>query len=85
MIANEPFLEGCHYWEIIADARTEHELKIGVSMQQRFSASSAFCDYDFGYGFYGVGELRHGSNGDGTKYGKPFKKRGILGIYLNMI
>ena len=32
-----------------------------------------------------MGELRHGSNGDGTKYGKPFKKRGILGIYLNMI
>jgi hypothetical protein len=22
--------EGIHYWEIIADARTEHELKIGV-------------------------------------------------------
>ena len=26
-----PFFEGIHYWEIIADARTEHELKIGVS------------------------------------------------------
>ena len=25
------FTEGIHYWEIIADARTEHELKIGVS------------------------------------------------------
>ena len=23
--------EGIHYWEIVADARTEHELKIGVS------------------------------------------------------
>lgn len=23
--------EGIHYWEIIADARSEHELKIGVS------------------------------------------------------
>ena len=25
------FQEGIHYWEIIADSRTEHELKIGVS------------------------------------------------------
>jgi hypothetical protein len=25
------FNEGIHYWEIIADARTEHELKVGVS------------------------------------------------------
>ena len=25
------FNEGIHYWEIVADARTEHELKIGVS------------------------------------------------------
>jgi hypothetical protein len=33
MIANKPLMEGVHYWEIIADARTEHELKIGVSTQ----------------------------------------------------
>ena len=25
------FTQGLHYWEIIADARTEHEPKIGVS------------------------------------------------------
>lgn len=31
-----------------------------------------------------MGELRHGSNGEGIKYGKPFKKRGILGVCLNM-
>lgn len=28
---NIPFSEGIYYWEIIADARSEHELKIGVS------------------------------------------------------
>lgn len=33
MVANEPLMEGEHYWEIIADARTEHELKIGVTTQ----------------------------------------------------
>lgn len=31
-----------------------------------------------------MGELRHGSNGEGIKYGKPVKKRGILGVCLNM-
>lgn len=25
------FNDGIHYWEIVADARTEHELKVGVS------------------------------------------------------
>jgi len=29
--ANRPFFSGIHYFEIIADARTEHELKIGVT------------------------------------------------------
>ena len=28
---NIEFMEGIHYWEIVADARTEHELKIGIS------------------------------------------------------
>lgn len=28
---NVAFNEGIHYWEVVADARTEHELKIGVS------------------------------------------------------
>ena len=55
MISNRPFMDGQHYWEIIADARTEHELKIGVTTQQKFSVSNAFCDYDFGFGFYGFG------------------------------
>jgi hypothetical protein len=32
MIGNRPFMDGCHYWEIVADSRTEHELKIGVSV-----------------------------------------------------
>ena len=29
--ANIELNEGIHYWEIIADSRSEHELKIGVS------------------------------------------------------
>jgi hypothetical protein len=84
MISSRPFMDGVHYWEIIADARTEHELKIGVTLQQKFNTSNSFCDYDFGYGFYGLGELRHGSNANGVKYGKFFKKKGILGVLLDM-
>lgn len=29
--ANIELREGIHYWEIVADSRSEHELKIGVS------------------------------------------------------
>jgi len=28
--------------------------------------------------------LRHGSNSVGPKYGKPFKKQGVLGVFINM-
>ena len=31
-----------------------------------------------------MGQLRHGSNAEGKKYGKAFKKKGILGVYLDM-
>jgi len=33
IIGARPFMDGVHYWEIVADSRTEHELKIGVSLQ----------------------------------------------------
>lgn len=33
VVASRPFTEGVHYWEIIADSRTEHEIKIGVTTQ----------------------------------------------------
>ena len=28
---NLPLTEGIHYWEIVADSKSEHELKIGIS------------------------------------------------------
>lgn len=55
VISNRPFMEGVHYWEIIADARTEHELKIGVTTQQKFNVNSSFSDYEFGFAYYGLG------------------------------
>ncbi len=46
--------------------------------------NSAFCDYEFGWAYYGLGQLRHGSNASGSSYGKKFKKDGTLGIFLDM-
>ena len=31
IVSNTPFNSGVHYWEIIADRRTENELKIGIT------------------------------------------------------
>eukprot|EP00352_Strombidinopsis_acuminata_P000865 CAMPEP_0176341200 /NCGR_PEP_ID=MMETSP0126-20121128/2181_1 /TAXON_ID=141414 ORGANISM="Strombidinopsis acuminatum, Strain SPMC142" /NCGR_SAMPLE_ID=MMETSP0126 /ASSEMBLY_ACC=CAM_ASM_000229 /LENGTH=145 /DNA_ID=CAMNT_0017685861 /DNA_START=738 /DNA_END=1172 /DNA_ORIENTATION=- len=76
--------EGIHYWEIVADSQTEHELKIGISKSLECDQRTAFCDYEFGWAFFGVGQLRHNSNAQGDKYGKVFKRQGVLGIFLNM-
>jgi hypothetical protein len=75
---------GIHYWEIHADSRTDNELKIGVATKKEFNYNSAFCDYDYGFAFYGLGQLRHGSNASGSPYGKKFKKEGALGVFLDM-
>lgn len=37
IVANQPFLNGVHYWEIIADRRTENELKIGITKNINFN------------------------------------------------
>ena len=37
-------MEGVHYWEIVADSRTENELKIGVCTNDKIGFNSAFCD-----------------------------------------
>ena len=55
VIADKSFNEGIHYWEIIADGRTENELKIGVCKNRDFDLKTAFCDYSFGWAYYGVG------------------------------
>lgn len=52
VIANKSFTEGVHYWEVVADAQTENELKIGVCKNRDFDLKTAFCDYSFGWAFY---------------------------------
>ena len=84
IVANEPFMEGVHYFEVIADKRTESELKIGVTKDLDFNYDTSFSDYEFGWAFYGVGQLRHNNNASGENYGKKFKKYGTLGVFLDM-
>ena len=52
-VSNFGFTSGINYWEIIADSRTENELKIGVSLSRDFDMNSAFCDHSFGFAYYG--------------------------------
>ncbi len=70
-------MSGTHYWEIVADERTENELKIGVSTKRDFNYNTAFCDFEYGWAYYGLGQviifiyliiykqLRHNSNATG--------------------
>ncbi len=48
-------MEGVHYWEIIADERTENEIKTGIVTKEIINFDSAFCDTEYGYAFYGLG------------------------------
>jgi hypothetical protein len=59
VISDRAFTEGIHYWELIADSRTENELKVGVTKSRDFDLKTAFSDYSFGYAFYTIGQLRH--------------------------
>jgi len=78
------FMGGSQYWEIIIDSITQNELKIGVSKVRSKTMEGAFSDREFGYAYYGLGELRHGEYSVNAKYGKKFRKSGIIGVYLNM-
>ncbi|CAD8116560.1 unnamed protein product [Paramecium sonneborni] len=84
IVANFGFESGIVYWEIEADDRTENELKIGITTQRDFNYDSAFCDFEYGWAYYGLAQLRHNSNATGPSFGKRFKKEGTLGICLNM-
>jgi E3 ubiquitin-protein ligase NRDP1 len=74
VVGDTGFNSGVIYWEIVADSRTENEMKIGVVTKNGFNMDSSFSDFDFGFAYYGLGQLRHGSNSVGQPFGKKFKK-----------
>jgi E3 ubiquitin-protein ligase NRDP1 len=84
VISDTPMMGGVHYWEIHGDSRTENELKIGVATTKDFNYNTAYCDFEYGFAYYGLGQVRHNSNSLGGAYGKKFKKTGVLGICLDM-
>lgn len=84
VIADTKFDGGLHYWELIADSRSENELKIGVAKNRDFDMKTSFSDYSFGWAYYGIGQLRHCDGANGPQYGKQFKKSGCLGVLLDM-
>lgn len=85
VIGDTQFDSGLHYWEIIADARTENELKVGVCKRRDFDLGTAFSDYSYGWAYYAVGQLRHCDGANGVSFGnKSMKKEGVLGVLLDM-
>ena len=42
-------------WNNGYEGQFENELKIGVATKRDFNYNSAFCDYEFGYAYYGLG------------------------------
>lgn len=55
LIADRGFDNGIHYWELIADSRTDNELKIGVTKSKEFDLKTSFSDYSTGWAYYGIG------------------------------
>ena len=85
VLADRPFETiGIYYWEIKPSPDTENELKVGVTGSNTFDPKVTFCDQEYGFAYYGISQVRHGSKTIGGKYGKPFKNVGSLGILLNM-
>lgn len=84
IVADTPFRHGVHYFELTLDRRTENELKVGITKTTNFNYDTSFSDYEFGWAFYGVGQLRHANNATGEPYGKKCKKIGTLGVFLDM-
>lgn len=73
-IGDVGFTKGTHYWEFVADSRTENELKAGVVKNRDIDLKTAFSDYSCGWAYYATGQLRHCNAAVGPKYGKGFKK-----------
>ena len=58
-------------------------IKIGVC-RSNIDSERAFCDTTDGWAFYN-GELRHGSNFEGIKYGEKFGEGDVIAVMFDTI
>lgn len=58
-------------------------IKIGVC-RKSVNIEQAFCDTEEGWALYN-GELRHGSNSGGQKYGCPIKSNDVVAVLLDTV
>ncbi len=49
---------------------SSNDFKIGFSKTKRIIEKKSFCDFEDGYAFYTIGQLRNDSNAHGKIYGK---------------
>jgi hypothetical protein len=73
-ITENGFTSGKHYWEIKMDPNCANELKVGITTSKDIDLNKAFSDFPTGYAFYGIAQLRNGSDCSGAKYGKRWNK-----------
>ena len=62
---------------------TGTNFKVGIA-SNKCNVNLAFSDSDQGWAYYSSGYLRHSSGGDGAKYGEPFTKGAVIGIYVDL-
>lgn len=55
VIGDTGFKCGIHYWEVVADSKSDNELKVGVTKNREFDLKTSFSDYSFGWAFYAIG------------------------------
>jgi hypothetical protein len=77
-----PLVEGFRYHFAIRIIKGSN-FKLGVS-RSRSTLDAAFSDSEDGWAYYSGGQLRHGSKGEGSKYGEAFLDNDVIGVYLDL-
>ena len=75
-------MEGFRYHFAIRIVKGSN-FKLGVS-RSRTTLDTAFSDSEDGWAYYSGGQLRHGSKGEGSKYGEAFQANDVIGVYLDL-
>ena len=57
---------------------------MGVSTTKKLDYNTGFSDVATGYAYYGLGQLRNGSDSKGYTYGVKHTSGTPIGVYLNM-